>query len=54
VSRPSGSWRPDDRITIGKQQLEQITIEAAADAPGSTPALARERGPGQEDATGRC
>jgi hypothetical protein len=35
-------------ITIGKQQLEQITIEAAADAPGFYPALARERGPGQE------
>jgi hypothetical protein len=35
-------------ITIGKQQLEQITIEAAADAAGFYPALARERGPGQE------
>ena len=35
-------------ITIGKQQLEQITIEAAADAPGFYLALAREQGPGQE------
>jgi hypothetical protein len=35
-------------ITIGKQQLEQITIEAAADAPGFYPALAREREPGRE------
>jgi len=35
-------------ITIGKQQLEQITIEAAADAPGFYPALAPERGAGQE------
>jgi hypothetical protein len=33
-------------ITIGKQQLEQITIEAAADAPGFYLALAREQGPG--------
>ena len=33
-------------ITIGKQQLEQITIEAAADAPGFYPALARDRGQG--------
>ena len=31
-------------ITIGKQQLEQITIEAAADAPGFYPALARDQG----------
>jgi hypothetical protein len=28
-------------VVIGKQQLEQITIEAAADAPGFYPALAR-------------
>ena len=37
-------------ITIGKQQLEQITIEAAADAPGFYPALAREQEPGQDRA----
>jgi hypothetical protein len=30
-------------ITIGKQQLEQITAEAAADAAGFYPALAREQ-----------
>jgi hypothetical protein len=35
-------------ITIGKQQLEQITIEAAADAPGFYPALARDQGQGGE------
>ena len=35
-------------VVIGKQQLEQITIEAAADAPGFYPALAPERGAGQE------
>jgi len=34
-------------VVIGKQQLEQITIEAAADAPGFYPALAR--GQGQEE-----
>jgi hypothetical protein len=39
-------------ITIGKQQLEQITIEAAADAPGFYPALAREPEPGQEAPAG--
>jgi hypothetical protein len=34
-------------VVIGKLQLEQITIEAAADAPGFYPALAREQpGPG--------
>jgi hypothetical protein len=33
-------------VVTGKQQLEQITIEAAADAPGSCPALARDRGQG--------
>src|SRR5690349_15760641 len=37
-------------ITIGKQQLEQITIEAAADAPGFYPALAREQEPGPDRA----
>jgi hypothetical protein len=31
-------------VVIGKQQLEQITIEAAADAPGFYPALARGQG----------
>jgi hypothetical protein len=31
-------------VVIGKQQLEQITIEAAADAPGFYPALARDQG----------
>src|ERR1700755_1899684 len=35
-------------VVIGKQQLEQITIEAAADAPGFYPALARDRGQGGE------
>jgi hypothetical protein len=34
-------------ITIGKQQLEQITAEAAADAAGFYPALAREQGQGE-------
>jgi len=38
-------------ITIGKQQLEQITIEAAADAAGFYPALARDQGQ-QEQAAG--
>ena len=33
-------------VVIGKQQLEQITIEAAADAPGFYPALARDQGQG--------
>jgi hypothetical protein len=47
MSRPSGSWRPQPGITIGKLQLEQITIEAAAGAPGFCPALAREQ-QGQE------
>ena len=31
-------------VVIGKQQLEQITIEAAADAAGFYPALARDQG----------
>ena len=31
-------------VMIGKQQLEQITIEAAADAAGFYPALARDQG----------
>jgi hypothetical protein len=35
-------------VTIGKKQLEQITAEAAADAPGFYPALAREQDQGQE------
>ena len=35
-------------VVIGKQQLEQITIEAAADAPGFYPALARDQGQGGE------
>src|SRR6266571_1107177 len=39
-------------ITIGKQQLEQITIEAAADAAGFYPALARDQGQGQEAPAG--
>ena len=39
-------------VVIGKQQLEQVTIEAAADAAGFYPALARERGPGQEAPAG--
>jgi hypothetical protein len=34
-------------VVIGKQQLEQITIEAAADAPGFYPALALARDQGQ-------
>jgi hypothetical protein len=36
-------------VVIGKLQLEQITAEAAADAPGFYPALARQQ-PGQEQA----
>jgi hypothetical protein len=39
-------------VVIGKQQLEQITIEAAADAPGFYPALARDQG--GEGRRGRC
>src|SRR4029077_15538406 len=35
-------------IKLGKQQLEHITHEAAADAPGVYPALTPERGAGQE------
>ena len=35
-------------VVIGKQQLEQITIEAAADAPGFYLALARDQGQGGE------
>jgi hypothetical protein len=34
-------------VTIGKQQLEQITLEAAADAAGFYPALARDQGQGE-------
>jgi hypothetical protein len=39
-------------VTVGKLQLEQITIEAAADAPGFYPALARQQGPGPEAPAG--
>jgi hypothetical protein len=35
-------------VTIGKLQLEQITAEAAADAPGFYPALARQQEPEPE------
>jgi hypothetical protein len=36
-------------VVIGKQQLEQVTIEAAADAAGFYPALARDQGQGREE-----
>ena len=47
MSRPGGSWRPSTGVVIGKRQLEQITIEAAADAAGFYPALARDQGRGR-------
>ena len=42
-------------VVIGKQQLEQITIEAAADAAGFYPALAAGRnGRAGRSRPGRC
>jgi hypothetical protein len=41
-------------VVIGKQQLEQVTIEAAADAAGFYPALAGSGGRGRKRRPGRC
>ena len=40
-------------ITIGKKQLEQITAEAAADAPGSTPPWPGSRTRARKDSSSR-